>query len=64
MTIGDARKSQDEPDWLNETVKTLNNLCLITFVLIDTDRRELLPTVLELMHLETQELIDKYCVVR
>uniref|UniRef100_A0A6M3KTB2 Uncharacterized protein n=1 Tax=viral metagenome TaxID=1070528 RepID=A0A6M3KTB2_9ZZZZ len=53
----------NEQDWLQETIKTVNNLCLISFILIDADRRELLPTVIELMHLETQDLINDYCVI-
>ena len=51
-----------EQDWLQETIRTVNNLCLISFILIDADRRELLPTILELMHIETQSIIDEHCI--
>lgn len=53
----------NEEEMMEESIKTVNNLCLISFILIDADRRELLPTVLELMHMETQSLIDDYCLL-
>ena len=50
-------------DYLLESVKTVENLCIISKILIEVERRELLPTVLEFLHQETQHIIDDYCVV-
>lgn len=49
-------------DYLYEAVKTVRNLCNVAEILIETNHRELLPTVLELMHQETQEIALEYCV--
>jgi len=59
----EARKLA-KANWMEESIKTVNNLCLISLILIDANRRELLPTVIELMHMETQRLIDDYCVIK
>lgn len=53
-----------EENWLKERIKTSKNLCEISLVLIEVDRQELLPTVLELLHYYTQVIIEKHCVVR
>ena len=50
-------------DYLSEQLKTIINLCLISELLIENDRRDLLPTMLEWMLIETQQLVDDYCVV-
>jgi len=49
-------------DYQLGAIKTVRNLCNIALILIVDERRYLLPTVLELMHLETQDLIDEYCI--
>ena len=49
--------------WTKEQLKTSRNLCDIALTLIDSEKEYLLPTVLELLLLETQALVDKYCVV-
>lgn len=51
-----------EQHWLIEQLKTVRSLAEISLILIDKDRLDLLPTVLELLHLETQQLIDENCI--
>jgi len=53
-----------EPDWLSEQIKTCKNLCLVAELLIEQERRELLPTVCELLFVEAQTINDDYCVVK
>ena len=48
-------------DWLLEQVKTCRNLCAIAEILIEGNRRDLLPTVLELLFLEAQNINDDHC---
>lgn len=52
-----------EKDWLPEQLKTVKNLCDTALLLIEHNRRELLPTVLELLHEQSQTIIDKECVI-
>ena len=47
-----------------EQVKTISNLCAIAEVLVSVERKELLPTALELMFIEIQNINDDYCVAR
>ena len=51
-----------EPDWLLEQIKTCHNLCNVAQILIEIDRRALLPTILELLYQETQAIIDDHCI--
>ncbi len=50
-------------DILLEQLKTIRNLCDISTILINLNRMELLPTALELMLLETQQVVDENCIV-
>ncbi len=50
-----------ERHWLREYLKTTRNLCDVALIVLEHDD-ELMPTVLELMHVETQRLIDDYCI--
>ena len=47
---------------LKEQLKTTSNLCDIAVVLIEVGKIKLLPTILELIHLESQQIIEEYCV--
>ena len=49
-------------DYEYETIKTIRNLCSIAELLIAKGRRDLLPTIEELMFCEIQALTDEYCV--
>lgn len=51
-------------DYLLEQVKTIKNLCEIAILLRQMGKNELLPTVLELVFGEAQQMNDDYCVVR
>jgi len=52
-----------EDYYLREQVKTIKNLCDIALVLQNVGRNELMPTVLELILVESQDLVDSNCVV-
>ncbi len=47
---------------LLEQIKTTKSLCEIAIILINLGKQDLLPTVLELIYLESQNLIDE-CIV-
>lgn len=49
-------------DQLKEQILTIKNLCDLVQLVLDNDRNYLLPTVLELMGLEIQQIIDKECI--
>jgi len=51
-------------EWLPEQLKTSKNLIEISQLLIETDNKHLLPTVLELLHYYTQTIVDENCVVK
>jgi hypothetical protein len=53
----------EETHILLEQLHTCDNLCQIARLLISLERWELLPTALELLHYETQGMIDDYCIV-
>jgi len=47
-----------------ELIKTAHNLTETALVLIEADRRELLPTVNEFLFETTQKIVDGFCVER
>jgi hypothetical protein len=49
-------------EWLPEQLGTIRNLTDISFILINIGRNELLPTILELMLEEIQQVVDEQCV--
>ena len=49
-------------DWIVEQIKTIHILTEITLLLIGLDRIDLLPTVLELMQIEIQQVVDENCI--
>ncbi len=53
---------------LSEELSTVSNLVTIANILIEqgyqTELRSPLCTILELLHAETQAIIDDYCVVK
>jgi len=49
---------------LLEQLKTIRNLTEVATIIINVGREELLPTVLELLYLESQNMVDDHCVVR
>ena len=54
-------------DWLLEQIKTVRNLCDIALVLSEQridKRMTLLPTILELMLVEIQQIVEENCVVK
>lgn len=53
-----------EDKWLEEELKTVRNLCDVSLILISQMQVGLLPTILELLYKETQDIIDEYCIVR
>ena len=53
-----------EYDSLLENIKVIRNLAEVAIVLRTKEKDTLLPTVLELMMIELQEVIDEHCIVR
>lgn len=51
-------------DWLPEQLKTIRNLTGVALLLIETNNRKWLPTILELLYEQCQQVIDENCVVR
>ena len=47
---------------VTELVKTVLNLCLIYLLIAKQESYTLLPTILELMHETTQQIIDLFCI--
>jgi len=53
----------DMNDWLPEQLKTARNLITTAELIISLQKYELLPTILECLQLEVQEMIYDNCVV-
>ena len=51
-------------DWLPDQLKTSKNLIDIALLLIETNNRRWLPTILELLYAEIQTILDEQCVVK
>ena len=51
---------KEQKDWLIEYLKTTKNLAETGLLIID--REDLLYTILETMHEQTQFIIDNYCI--
>ena len=49
-------------DWLPDQLKTCGNLIEIALLLIEQDKRRLLPTILEILFEEVQHIIEVHCV--
>jgi hypothetical protein len=49
-------------DYLAEQVRTIKNLCEVALILRELNRNELLPTILETIMLEAEDMVDEYCV--
>ena len=52
-----------EIDWLPEQLKTSRNLIDIALLLIETENRHLLATVLELLYEQVQTITEENCIV-
>lgn len=48
---------------LEEGLKTISNLVAVAQLVIENDRQELLPTVLETIFEEVQKVVFPYCKV-
>lgn len=51
-------------DWLEDQLRTTRNLTDIALLLIETNHRELLPTILELLFEQVQTVLDENCIVK
>lgn len=54
----------EEQRWLVEALKTVTNLEAVAQLLIKLNYPDLLPTILELMLIECQDIVDECCVIR
>ena len=50
-------------EWLPEQLKTSRNLINIALLLIETEHLDLLPTALELLKIEVDNIVLENCVV-
>jgi hypothetical protein len=50
--------------WLEEQLKTTRNLCDTALILIHTNNQKLLPTILETLYEQTQQIVDENCVMK
>ena len=48
--------------WLIEQLKTVKNLCSVGELLITTGNDYLLPTILEIMKIEVDDIVFENCV--
>ena len=53
----------EEQHWLQEQLKTVKNLADIALLIILNNQLDLLPTALELMLVEIQNIVDEQCVI-
>lgn len=60
--LGIAKENIMAENDLGEQLKTLHNLTEISLILYNLGKTELLPTILEIIFLEIQQLIDDFCV--
>lgn len=51
-------------DFLYEQIKTIKNLCEIAMILRQSSRDDLLPTILELLCIEAEDMVGEYCTVK
>jgi len=51
-----------QPNYLVEQLKTIRNLTDISLLLLRDEQDALIPTILELLHQETQQIVDDHCV--
>ena len=51
-------------DWLPEQLQTIMNLVAVAQILLAQHRREYLPTVLEILFEQVQDVVDETCVER
>lgn len=49
-------------DWTLEQLATIMNLAKATYILKELGHDDLMPTMIELLYLETQNMIDEHCV--
>lgn len=50
-------------EWLPEQLKTVKSLVEIAQILIRAKQYLLLPTVLEILLVQAQEIVDDHCIV-
>ena len=48
-------------DWLPEQLKTTKNLCDTALLILENDKT-LLPTILELLYEQVQDILDEQCI--
>lgn len=48
---------------VKEQLKTIRNLCDISLLVAESGKVVLLPTILELLHLETVKVVEEHCIV-
>ncbi len=49
-------------EWLPEQLKTIKSMCDIAQILINTGNNHFVPTILELMQIEIQQVVEENCI--
>ena len=55
--------TDEERRWLREYLRTTRNLCDVALIVLEQGKDELLPTVLELLYQEAQNILEEHCIV-
>lgn len=49
-------------DWQIEQLKTISNLCQIAIIVKEQGRDDLMPSIIEVIYLESQGMVDDHCI--
>ena len=58
-----VQKSRMDIPRLQEQLKTIRNLCEISLLVAKPEHEHLLPSILENLYLEAQNMVESQCVV-
>ena len=62
--IPDTFSNVQDKDWLPDQLQTSINLIRTALLVIECERRDLLPTILEFLYEMVQQIMDENCVVK
>ena len=51
-------------EWLGEQLRTVQRLCETALILLEIKREDLLPTILEIILEQVQQIVDNNCIVK
>ena len=50
-------------EWLGEQLRTVQRLCETALILLEIKREDLLPTILEIILEQAQQMVDDNCII-